>query len=209
MDGWEWSKIGTAVALACAATAAGAWIGGKLVPPVYPRQPGYVVEGVPPVDLAEAQRDWPTAAAASVRQPLLGYIRHIDQAVVPVASAAIAVPQEAPVDFATLLASAQPDRGRQTAQACLACHDVTAGGPNRIGPNLWGVVGRPVASHAGFAYSAAMQGHGGAWSREALDQFLARPGSAVPGTRMAFAGIRNPRDRANLIAYLSTLGRPE
>ena len=75
-------------------------------------------------------------------------------------------------------------------------------GPNRVGPNLHGVVGRPVAAHPGFTYSSALTGTGGRWTYESLDRFLTSPGRTVVGTKMTFAGLRNPRDRANVIAYL-------
>jgi cytochrome c len=71
---------------------------------------------------------------------------------------------------------------------------------------LWGVVGRPIGSHGGFAYSPAMKAQQGAWSYERLDQFLASPARDVPGTKMAFAGLRRAQDRAAVIKYLATLG---
>lgn len=85
---------------------------------------------------------------------------------------------------------------------CVTCHTIDKGGRNMVGPNLWGVVGRPVASHAGFAYSAAMKAKGGAWDEAALDAYLTAPMRAVPGTKMAFAGLADAADRAALIAYL-------
>jgi cytochrome c len=71
---------------------------------------------------------------------------------------------------------------------------------------LWGVVGRPVGSHAGFAYSPAMKAHGGSWTYDQLFEFLASPARDVPGTKMSFAGLRRPEDRAAVIRYLATLG---
>jgi cytochrome c len=183
----------------------GAWFAGQVVAPEYPRQRGYEVAGVPPVDLAAVQRAWPVGDTTEERDELIGYIGHIEKASVPVSVEAPAMP-EAPVDLGTLLASADPERGRKTAQTCMACHDLSPNGPNRIGPNLWGVVGRPIASHGGFAYSPALKTLGGQWTYEELDHFLTSPARAVPGTKMAFAGIRNPRDRASLIAFLATIG---
>ena len=107
--------------------------------------------------------------------------------------------------IAPLLAKADPAKGQQIAAKCQACHDFTKGGPNKIGPNLWGVVGRKVASHAGFSYSPAMSGQQGEWTYERLDHFLTSPGKAVPGTKMGFAGFRDQKDRAAVIKYLSTL----
>ncbi len=74
-----------------------------------------------------------------------------------------------------------------------------------MGPNLHGVVGRPIATHPGFAYSAALRGAGGRWTYEALDHFLTSPARAFAGTKMTFAGFRNPRDRAQVIAFLAEI----
>lgn len=204
MDGWERAKVGAGIGLACSVLAGSLWIAGKIMAPIYPERRGYAVNGVPPVDLAAVQRNWPVGGNPAERAELLGYIGHIDKAVVPAVAEDTAA--AAPADLGTLLASADPDRGRRSAQVCMACHDLSQNGPNRIGPNLWGVVGRPVAAHAGFAYSQALHSLGGQWTYEQLDRFLAGPSRAVPGTKMAFAGFRNPRERANLIAYLATLG---
>jgi len=109
------------------------------------------------------------------------------------------------VPLATLLASASADSGQGQARKCAACHTFDQGGANKIGPNLYEVVGRPVASHEGFAYSDAMKAKGGEWTYEDLSAFLADPKGAVPGTKMAFAGVKNPTQRADLLAYLRTL----
>ena len=115
---------------------------------------------------------------------------------------------EAPpqVSLGTMLASADATKGQSVFKACAACHDSTQGGPNKTGPNLWGVVGRNHASHEGFAYSDAMKAKSGeAWTYEALNEFIKSPKTAVPGTKMAFGGIKKDGDRANLLAYLQTL----
>ena len=104
-----------------------------------------------------------------------------------------------------LLAMADTAAGRKVAKKCSACHDLAEDGPNKAGPNLWGVVGAAVASHQGYAYSDALAGLGGDWSYEALDSFLTKPRAFAPGTKMRFAGIKKPGDRANLIAFLRTL----
>lgn len=103
------------------------------------------------------------------------------------------------------LASADATKGQAAAKKCLACHIFDKGGPNKIGPNLYGVVGRPKGSHEGFSYSGAMKGKGGEWSYDNLDQFLANPKGYVTGTIMAFAGVQNPKERADILAFLRTL----
>ncbi|MGE0564349.1 MAG: cytochrome c family protein [Pseudolabrys sp.] len=110
---------------------------------------------------------------------------------------------EQPIEV--LLASASAEKGVAAFKPCQACHTVEKGGPNRVGPNLWGIVGRKVASHAGFNYSAAMKAKAGDWSYEALNKYLANPRADVPGTNMSFAGVSRDGQRADLIAYLRTL----
>jgi cytochrome c len=96
-------------------------------------------------------------------------------------------------------------RGERVINQCTSCHTFEAGGANRTGPNLHDVLGRQVASHAGFDYSEPMRGHGGAWDYLSLNEFLTSPGSAVRGTRMTFAGLRNQQDRVAVIAYLRSI----
>lgn len=103
-----------------------------------------------------------------------------------------------------LMSGADPEAGAKAFRQCKACHTVESGGANRVGPNLYGVVGRAVASVDGFKYSSAMQDHGGNWDVESLDAFLENPRKAVPRTRMSFRGISDPQDRADMIAYLNT-----
>src|ERR1700728_2934454 len=92
--------------------------------------------------------------------------------------------------------------GKTVSVKCEQCHDLSKGGPNKIGPNLYGVVDRPRATHPGFDYSSAMKAKGGNWSYDELFQFLKSPGSYIPGTKMSFAGLTKESDRINLIAYL-------
>jgi len=120
----------------------------------------------------------------------------------PAASAAAPAPE---VDFKTLLAQADPAAGEKVFGKCKACHGVEEGGPNKVGPNLWGVVGGPKAHAAGFGYSATladMGAKGGKWGYEELNQFLLVPKDYVAGTKMSFAGLTKAEDRANVIAYL-------
>jgi cytochrome c len=104
-----------------------------------------------------------------------------------------------------LLANADVKRGENSAKKCQACHTFNKGGRNLVGPNLWGVIGRPRASEAGFNYSAAMKGKGGNWTIDDLNQFITNPRGFVPGTNMTFAGIPRGTERADVIAYLNSL----
>lgn len=92
--------------------------------------------------------------------------------------------------------------GEMIFRRCIACHTIEQGGSNGIGPNLYGVVDRPRAALANFAYSNAMKAKGGLWDEAALDAYLEQPMMAIPGTRMAFAGVIDPADRKALYLYL-------
>jgi cytochrome c len=108
-------------------------------------------------------------------------------------------------DLGTLLAAASPDAGKRRVGLCTSCHNFEKGGADMQGPHLWDVVGRPIASAAGFKYSAALSGMGGAWTYEQLDRFLQSPQKAAPGTAMSFAGIAKAEQRAEILAYLRSL----
>jgi cytochrome c len=103
-----------------------------------------------------------------------------------------------------LLANATPEKGETAAKKCQACHTFNKGEPNRVGPNLYGVVGRDRAAVPGFNYSAAMKGKGGKWTIEELNAFLTNPRGYVPGTSMSFAGLPRGSERADIITYLNT-----
>ena len=123
--------------------------------------------------------------------------------VVENASGTAAAPvEEAIPDWGTVLPTADVAKGHDISHKCEQCHDLSNGGPNKIGPNLWGVVGRPRASHPGFDYSAAMKAKGGSWTFDELFKFLKSPGAYITGTKMSFAGLPSANDRINLIAYL-------
>jgi len=104
-----------------------------------------------------------------------------------------------------LLKAADPANGAKIATKCKACHDFTKGGPNKVGPNLWDIVGAKHAHRDDFNYSDAVKGLSGDWSYENLDKFLTKPKDYAPGTKMAFPGLPKPEDRAAVIAYLRTL----
>ena len=107
----------------------------------------------------------------------------------------------------TLLASADVAAGEKVFAKCAACHTINQGGANGIGPNLYATVGEAVATgKGGFAFSDALKTKGGSWSFEAMDHWLTSPREFAPGTKMTFAGLGNPADRANLIAYLNAQG---
>jgi len=107
-------------------------------------------------------------------------------------------------DWGTVLPKADVAAGQQAAQVCTQCHDWTKGGPDKIGPNLWGVVGRPRASKASFSYSSAMGSSHDPWTYDKLFTYLKSPSSVVPGTKMTYAGMKSEQQRINLLAFLRT-----
>src|SRR5205823_12360520 len=127
---------------------------------------------------------------------------------VPAASpggGAPAQPAEEPLpDFGTVLAKADLGKGQQVGGRCQQCHDLSKGGPDKIGPNLWGVVDRARASRSSFSYSSAMSSSHVPWTFEALFKYLKSPQAIVPGTKMSFAGLPSAQDRINLIGWLRT-----
>ncbi|HEX2480097.1 MAG TPA: cytochrome c family protein [Geminicoccaceae bacterium] len=151
-----------------------------------------------------AEAESPQAEASTAQAP------DPDELVAAVEEAA---PEQAAPEQATpaadagvgvLLAQADVDAGAKSARKCAACHSFEEGGANKIGPPLWGVIGRDVAA-LDFAYSDALSEKAGAWDYQALDAFLAEPREWAPGTKMAFAGIREPEERADVILYLRSL----
>ena len=117
--------------------------------------------------------------------------------------------EEAAVDFAALVAAADPAKGQKLFGKCKACHKLTDGA-NGVGPFLWGVVGRPIGGVAGFKYSDGMANHGGDWSLDNLLGFLEAPKTWSPGTKMAFRGLPKIEDRIDVIVYLNQAdGSPE
>jgi cytochrome c len=104
-----------------------------------------------------------------------------------------------------LLQTASVDKGANAAKKCAACHSFEKNGPNRVGPNLYGIVNDHKGEGRGFNFSAAMKSKGGTWSDDDLNKFIANPKGFVPGTAMGFAGITKDSERADVIAYLHTL----
>lgn len=161
----------------------------------------------PAVDLAGIQRSWPNGLdSESQARRLRAYLSDMEGRAPPPAAGAPRPASTPEPDLGTLLASADAAIGQQKAQVCRSCHAFDAGGHNGLGPGLWQVVGRDIASRPGYAYSAAMAAQDGSWTYDRLYKFLASPGRAVPGTKMTFAGFRRAEDRANVIRYLATLG---
>jgi len=118
-------------------------------------------------------------------------------------AAAPAAPQEIPLP--TLLAKADVKKGEADVKVCATCHTFDKGGAAKIGPNLWGVVGRPIASVPGFAYSDSLKSMGGDWTFDKLDQWIANPKGMASGTKMAFAGEKDAQKRADILDYLDSL----
>ncbi|MBE7635437.1 c-type cytochrome [Sneathiella sp. P13V-1] len=121
------------------------------------------------------------------------------------AGTAAAATEEGP-SLAALMASADAASGEKIFKKCSSCHTAEEGGANKIGPNLYAILNKAKGSVAGFSYSGALIEKGGDWTYEDLDAFLKKPKDFIAGTKMSFAGVKKPEQRADLIAYLRTLG---
>ncbi|MDP8916602.1 MAG: cytochrome c family protein, partial [Pseudomonadota bacterium] len=114
-----------------------------------------------------------------------------------------------PLDWGTLLPTANPADGAAVSKKCASCHTFERGGPNGTGPNLWGTLGGPIAAKAGFAYSDALKAYagqvGGRWTYDELNLFLLAPARHVKGTKMTFVGLKKEDERVNLMAYMRTM----
>jgi cytochrome c len=124
------------------------------------------------------------------------------------AGGATAAADAGPVDIAAYMQNANAEAGAASLKKCTTCHDFTKGGPNKVGPNLWNILGNSVGHQGDYAYSKVISdahAAGEKWSYQHLSDFIASPKKTYAGTKMAFAGISKPEERANLIAYLRTL----
>jgi cytochrome c len=124
----------------------------------------------------------------------------------------VAVKEEQPAaagaqSIDSLLASASPEHRAQIAKQCEICHNLQEGQGPKVGPALYGIVDRPIASVAGFNYTPALKAKGGKWTFAALNKWLSNPRADVPGTAMTFAGLSSDKQRADVIAYLDTLSK--
>ena len=181
MDGFEINKVLCAVLVALLVGVVAAQVSNFFIKPIYLTQNAYPIEG------AEDE----AAAGATNHQG---------------AGGAAGTADLKPIE--PLLAAADPTNGQGIAKKCLQCHSFESGGPNKVGPNLWNVLGGPLGHISSYTYSkalSAMKEKGTTWTYENLNHFLHRPGSFIQGTKMAFAGIAKEKDRADLIAYLRTL----
>lgn len=111
-----------------------------------------------------------------------------------------------PDPILALIATADLETGQSLSKQCAACHDFTSGGANRVGPGLYGIVGKSMGKHEGFAYSDALVEKGGNWDYASLNHFLWKPKDFISGTKMNFIGIKKPEDRAAMIAWLRAQG---
>ena len=118
------------------------------------------------------------------------------------AQGAAAAPAEVPIE--QMLASASAQQGQSDAKVCLTCHNLGKNEGAKVGPDLYGVVGRQIASVSGFNYSSALKGMGGTWTFDGLNKWLLNPRNDVPGTLMTFGGVPSEKQRANIIAYLNS-----
>jgi cytochrome c len=109
---------------------------------------------------------------------------------------------EQPIEF--YLAKADPAKGQQIFNKCTACHTVDKGAPNQLGPNLWAILNHPIGQGRGFSFSPALSSKGGTWNWDNMSQWLNSPKAFAPGTKMTFAGLSNPQDRADVMAFLNT-----
>ncbi len=204
------AKITAAIVGSVALVAVFGWIAADVFYATPPVEPADKVPGVTESrgDLATLQQRWPQALESEeARVKLLNYMRNMPKEVPSDVASDVTPAAAAPLDLATRLARADVARGERSVKICAVCHTIEKDGPVRLGPNLWGVVGSPVAKAAGFSYSDGMKEKGekiGTWVPNELDIFLTKPENVVPGTRMTFPGLPDQQERADVIIYLNT-----
>jgi cytochrome c len=176
-----------AVAALAGAAALGAYSDAVFAPEA-PAKRGYVI---PEASAPQAAAPAPAAAATPAAAPTQA----------AAAPAAVAPAASLPA----LLAKADPARGQGAVKICQACHSFVKGGPAEVGPPLYDVVDRPVASIAGFSYTDGVKKIGGEWSFDKLDRWITKPSAMAPGTKMSYPGEPDPQKRADILAYLRTL----
>lgn len=212
MSSGGWFRFGVAIIVAVLFMQILRWTTDLIFRKEYPDRLVVNIEGFegPLVNRAKLQRSWPEGLDdLSERARMRAYMRNVST-FPPPAPLASATPQtsapEPEPDLATLLASADVASGERRARVCSACHSFNEGGRDGVGPNLWGVIGRDIAARASFDYSNALAGEPGTWTFEKIDAYLKNPNNAIPGNKMAFAGVRRAQDRAEIIAYLRMQG---
>ena len=131
--------------------------------------------------------------------------KNVIEIAVEVGSAGAAEASKELEPITPLLASASVERGEIVAKKCVQCHTFTSGGADSTGPNLFGIVGAKFGHKEGYPYSAAFKGKQGNWDVEELNKYLHKPREYAPGTKMTFIGLKDDKERADLIAYLQTL----
>ncbi len=118
--------------------------------------------------------------------------------------ATLASSGESKIEIKELLAMGDVEHGKKVFKKCSSCHMITSGGKNMIGPNLWGIIGKESGSVSEYNYSKAMAAFGKKWNFEEINGFLIKPSAYVKGTKMAFAGLKNEKDRASVILFMNS-----
>jgi cytochrome c len=207
---FEMNKIIGAILAAMLLAMVSGFIASGLVSPRPLKNPAYMVATATPAAAIPATTKPPTTGgkATPAAQPATTSAAQPATATAAAgAAAAGAAPAGGAEPIGQLLATASVDDGKSQARKCGACHTFDKDGPNRIGPNLYGIVGEPIAEgHNGYSFSSALSGHKGEkWTIDALNSWLTKPSAFAQGTKMTFVGVPSAKDRADIIAYLNSL----